>query len=63
MLPVFKGFCHGSYKSYLFQEVYQMKIYDFYRQLLTLFYVYNLCGGFVYDCETFAQPERRKTEM
>ena len=31
MLPVFEGFCHESYKSYLFQEVHQMKNYDFYE--------------------------------
>ena len=37
-----------------------MKNYDLYRQLS--FHVRDLCGGFVYNCETSTQPERRKTE-
>ena len=57
------GFCHESYKSYLFQEVYQMKNYNLHRQLSTRFHVCDLGGDFVYDCETSTQPESRKTEM
>ena len=63
MLPVSEGFCHESYKSYLFQEVHQMKSYNLYGQLSTPFHVCDLCGGFAYDCETSTQPELRKTEM
>ena len=40
-----------------------MKNYDVYRHFSTPFHVYDLCGGFVYDCETSTQPERRKTEI
>ena len=32
MIPVFEGFCHESCKSYLFQEIHQMKNYNHYRQ-------------------------------
>ena len=40
-----------------------MKNHDLYTQLLTPCHVCDLCGGFVYNCETFTQPERRrKTE-
>ena len=40
-----------------------MKKYDLYRQLSTPFNVYDLRGASVYDCETYPQPEGRKTEM
>ena len=63
MLPVVEGFCHESYKSYLFKVVYQMWNYDLCRQVSTPFHVCHLSGGFVYDCETSTQPERRKIEI
>ena len=37
MIPVFEGFCHESYKSYIFQEIHQMKNYNHYRQSQSLF--------------------------
>ena len=49
MLLVFQGFCNESYRSHIFQKVHQMNHYDFF-------------GGFVYDCETLIQKERRKIE-
>lgn len=55
MIPVFEGFCHESCKSYLFQEIHQMKNYELYRQLSTPFHVYDAYGGSINDYKTSTQ--------